>query len=213
MRRKTRKMEIGIGDKVLMKKYGKYSNKVPVDLRPLEVTGNSERQITMKRKEKGYKRNQNKVVLLPNRWKHLQTGKEELDEKVEIESDSDVELNLLENEETVEVPVVMVEMLRERDYPVIVESVEDEDGSYWEVMLDSDNMEGGWIAIGEEERTEVEDVEETEIVNESGEVGGNENVVDQEIGETYNVVEEDMNDCVTVVCKKPGYTHSKKKLK
>ena len=161
MRRITRKMEIGIGDKVLMKKYGKYSNKVLVDLRPLEVTGNSERQITMKRKEKGYKRNQNKVVLLPNRWKHLQTGKEELDEKVEIESDSDVELNLLENEETVEVPVVMVEMLRERDYPVIVESVEDEDGSYWEVMLDSDNTEGGWIAIGGEERTEVEDVEET----------------------------------------------------
>ena len=142
------------------------------------------------------------MVLLPNRWKHLQTGKEELDEKVEIESDSDVELNLLENEETVEVPVVMVEMLRERDYPVIVESVEDEDGSYWEVMLDSDNMEGGWIAIGEEERTEVEDVEETEIVNESGEVGGNENVVDQYIGEMDNVVEEDINDSVTMVCKK-----------
>ena len=47
----------------------------------------------------------------------------------------------MENEETVEVPVVMVEMLRERDYPVIVESVEDEEGLYWEVMLDSDDME------------------------------------------------------------------------
>ena len=202
MRRKTRKMEIGIGDKVLMKKYGKYSNKVLVDLRPLEVTGNSERQITMKRKEKGYKRNQNKVVLLPNRLKHLKTGKEELDEKVEIESDLDVELNLLDNEETVEVPMVMVEIPRERDYPVIVESVEDEDGSYWEVMLDIDNTEGGWNAIGGEERTEVEDVEETEIVIELGEVGGNENVVDQYIGEMDNVVEEDINDSVTMVCKK-----------
>ena len=165
----------------------------------------------MKRKEV-YKRNQNKVFLLPDRPKHIQTGKEELDEKVEIESYLDVELNILVNEKTVEVPVVMVEIPRERDYPVILESLEDEDGLYWEVMLDSDDMEGGWIVIGGEERTEIKDVEETEIVNESVEVGGNENVVDQEIGETYNVVEEDMNDCVTMVCKKPGYTHSKKNL-
>ena len=87
----------------------------------------------MERKGKIYRRNQNKVVCLPKRPVHLQTGHEDL--HMEFESDSDVELNLIDMMEVlVPAPVQREEIV--------------EDGLNWDEVLDSDDSEGGWVAVG-----------------------------------------------------------------
>ena len=202
-RRKTKEREIRVGDEVLMKDE-KYSKKVPFDLNPLKVMKSKEGQITMERKGKTYKMNQNKVVRLPKRPVHLQTGCEDSNKDLEVESDSDVDLNMMDTADVVMIPV-----------PILREEV-DVDVWQWEEMLDSDDSEGGWVAVRgkEEEEGENEAEENGNGMETSADVEEDyESAREEEIEEHDDVLEEDVNDCAARVCKRPVFSKSEKKLR